>query len=258
MRGRKETEGIEWTRPASGLVTALDPVMRASGGTWIAHGSGSADRETADARGRLRVPPDRPSYTLRRVWLTPEEEQGYYYGCANNALVAALSHRLRAPAVRRYGLASVREGESPLRRCGDRRGRRRPRRGVRAGLSLRAAAAIRQGSAPRRDGVPVLAHSVAEPRSVPRLPVEGRHPARPARQRPARLPRAVSLQQLPRHGGSRARVARRLRALCRLARRPPDLRAAVSDQHRSVVVEGARPGPPTRPRSRARCARRSG
>jgi trehalose 6-phosphate synthase len=86
LRGRKETEAIHWTRPASGLVTALDPVLRASGGTWIAHGSGDADRETADARGRLRVPPDKPSYTLRRLWLTPEEEQGYYYGCANNAL----------------------------------------------------------------------------------------------------------------------------------------------------------------------------
>jgi trehalose 6-phosphate synthase len=86
VRGRTETEGIEWTRPASGLVTALDPVMRACGGTWIAHGSGSADRETSDPRGRVRVPPDRPSYTLRRVWLTEEEERGYYYGCANNAL----------------------------------------------------------------------------------------------------------------------------------------------------------------------------
>ena len=86
LRGRTETSGIEWTRPASGLVTALDPVMRACGGTWIAHGSGNADRETADARGRVKVPPDKPSYTLRRVWLTPEEEQGYYYGLANNAL----------------------------------------------------------------------------------------------------------------------------------------------------------------------------
>jgi trehalose 6-phosphate synthase len=86
LRGRKETVGIEWTRPASGLVTALDPVMRATGGTWIAHGSGNADRETADARGRVMVPPDRPSYTLRRIWLSPEEEQGYYYGCANSAL----------------------------------------------------------------------------------------------------------------------------------------------------------------------------
>jgi trehalose 6-phosphate synthase len=86
LRGRDETVSVEWTRPASGLVTALDPVMRTSGGTWIAHGSGSADRETADARGRVRVPPDKPSYTLRRIWLTPEEEQGYYYGLANNAL----------------------------------------------------------------------------------------------------------------------------------------------------------------------------
>ena len=86
LRGRTEITGIEWTRPASGLVTALDPVMRACGGIWIAHGSGNADRETADARGRVKVPPDRPAYTLRRIWLTPEEEQGYYYGLANNAL----------------------------------------------------------------------------------------------------------------------------------------------------------------------------
>jgi trehalose 6-phosphate synthase len=86
IRGRRETTGIEWTRPASGLVTALDPVMRATGGTWIAHGSGDADRETADARGRVKVPPDKPSYSLRRIWLTPDEEQGYYYGLANNAL----------------------------------------------------------------------------------------------------------------------------------------------------------------------------
>ena len=86
LRSRHETSDVEWTRPASGLVTALDPVMRACGGTWIAHGSGNADRETADAQGRIKVPPDRPSYTLRRVWLSPEEEQGYYYGLSNNAL----------------------------------------------------------------------------------------------------------------------------------------------------------------------------
>jgi trehalose 6-phosphate synthase len=82
----RETTAVTWFRPASGLVTALDPVMQVCGGTWIAHGSGSADRETVDARNCVRVPPDRPSYNLRRVWLTPEEEQGYYYGAANNAL----------------------------------------------------------------------------------------------------------------------------------------------------------------------------
>lgn len=72
--------------PASGLVTALEPVMRACGGTWVAHGSGTADRETADAEGRLRVPVDAPAYTLRRVWLSDEEVDGYYYGLANEAL----------------------------------------------------------------------------------------------------------------------------------------------------------------------------
>jgi len=73
-------------RPASGLVTALEPVMRACSGTWIAHGSGSADRETADSQGRLRVPPGEESYVLRRVWLSPEEEKGYYYGFSNEGL----------------------------------------------------------------------------------------------------------------------------------------------------------------------------
>jgi len=73
-------------RPASGLVTALEPVMRACSGTWIAHGSGNADQETVDERDRVRVPPDKPSYTLRRVWLTPEEERGYYEGFANEGL----------------------------------------------------------------------------------------------------------------------------------------------------------------------------
>jgi trehalose 6-phosphate synthase len=78
--------GITLRRPASGLVTAMEPVMRAFSGTWIAHGSGSADRDTVDKHDRLRVPPEKPSYTLRRVWLTPEEEQGYYYGFANEGL----------------------------------------------------------------------------------------------------------------------------------------------------------------------------
>ena len=67
-------------------MTAVEPILRACGGTWVAHGSGDADRETADAEGRLRVPPDEPQYTLRRVWLTKEEEDGYYYRFANEGL----------------------------------------------------------------------------------------------------------------------------------------------------------------------------
>src|SRR5262245_15557086 len=86
LRGQKPSVELRWMSPASGLVTALDPVMRACGGTWIAHGGGSGDREASDLKGRVAVPPGDPSYTLRRVWLTPQEEEGYYYGLANNAL----------------------------------------------------------------------------------------------------------------------------------------------------------------------------
>jgi trehalose-6-phosphate synthase len=79
-------QGIVLRRPASGLVTAVEPVMRACSGTWIAHGSGSADRATVDAYDHFRVPPKNPEYTLRRVWLSHEEEAGYYYGFSNEGL----------------------------------------------------------------------------------------------------------------------------------------------------------------------------
>lgn len=72
--------------PASGLVAALEPVMRACGGVWIAHGSGSADRETVDPNDRIIVPPGDPTYTLRRVWLNDDEQDGYYYGFSNEGL----------------------------------------------------------------------------------------------------------------------------------------------------------------------------
>jgi len=78
--------GIALQIPASGLVAALEPVMRACGGTWIAHGSGSADRDTVDATDRVRVPPADPAYLLRRVWLSEQEQNGYYYGLSNEGL----------------------------------------------------------------------------------------------------------------------------------------------------------------------------
>ncbi len=77
--------------PASGMATALDPILRASGGTWIAHGSGEADRSVVDDHSRTQVPPENPQYTLRRVWLTKEQEEGYYYG-ASNASIWPLCH----------------------------------------------------------------------------------------------------------------------------------------------------------------------
>lgn len=77
---------VECIVPAGGLVTALDPVMQACGGVWVAHGSGDADRESTDSLGKLRVPPEEPRYVLRRVWLTKEEEEGYYYGFSNEGI----------------------------------------------------------------------------------------------------------------------------------------------------------------------------
>jgi trehalose 6-phosphate synthase len=77
---------IEIRHPASGLVTALEPVMRACSGVWIAHGSGSADRATVDAKDHIKVPPGDEAYVLRRVWLNPQEEQGYYYGFSNEGI----------------------------------------------------------------------------------------------------------------------------------------------------------------------------
>jgi trehalose 6-phosphate synthase len=77
---------VEVLHPASGLVTALEPVMRACSGVWVAHGSGSADRQTVDKHSRVAVPPGEESYLIRRVWLSPEEEKGYYYGFSNEGL----------------------------------------------------------------------------------------------------------------------------------------------------------------------------
>ena len=77
---------IEVQHPASGLVTALEPVMIACSGVWIAHGSGDADRETVDRNDHVRVPPGEESYHLRRVWLSEAEQQGYYYGFSNEGL----------------------------------------------------------------------------------------------------------------------------------------------------------------------------
>jgi trehalose-6-phosphate synthase len=83
VRRGAETECVV---PPSGLVTAIEPVLQACDGTWVAHGSGSEDAAFVDANDRLRVPPEDPRYTLRRVWLSEEEEAGYYEGFSNEGL----------------------------------------------------------------------------------------------------------------------------------------------------------------------------
>ncbi|MDD5628213.1 MAG: trehalose-6-phosphate synthase [Elusimicrobia bacterium] len=114
-RGR----AVEAIVPAGGLVTALDPVLRSCDGTWIAHGAGDADWETVDGNGRLKVPPEDPRYTLRRVALTKEEENGYYYGFSNEGLwplchIAHTRPTFRAEDWAHYQKANQRFAEAAL------------------------------------------------------------------------------------------------------------------------------------------------
>jgi trehalose 6-phosphate synthase len=77
---------IQCIVPASGMVTAMEPILKACGGLWIASGSGDADRETVDEHDKVMVPPFEDKYTLRRIWLSKEEEQHFYYGFSNEGL----------------------------------------------------------------------------------------------------------------------------------------------------------------------------
>jgi len=80
------TGATRCVRPASGVVTAIDPIMKACGGIWIAHGSGEADRKFVNSKNKLGVPPENNRYILKRIWLTKSEEEGYYYGFSNEGL----------------------------------------------------------------------------------------------------------------------------------------------------------------------------
>ena len=73
-------------KPAGGAAHTLDSILQATGGTWVAYGSGSADKKAVDAEGKVRLPPENPAYTLKRVWLSKEEADGYYYGFSNQAI----------------------------------------------------------------------------------------------------------------------------------------------------------------------------
>ena len=81
-----EGKQIKCIVPASGMITAMEPIIKACGGLWIASGSGDADKETVDKNGKIQVPPEDPKYTLKRLWLTKEEEIHYYYGFSNEGL----------------------------------------------------------------------------------------------------------------------------------------------------------------------------
>jgi trehalose 6-phosphate synthase len=200
---RRNGKDVEVVVPPSGLVTALEPILNACDGTWIAHASGNADGEAVDGHNRLRVPPDDPRYTLRRVWLTKEEEEGYYYGFANEGLwplchIAHTRPLFRATDWQHYQNVNAKFTAALLEEID---GVENPDSGT--GLSLRALAAAHQREAARRAGRDLLAHSVAKSGSLRHLPL-----ATPTRRRIAgrgsdRLPRPVPLQQLSSDGRPR-------------------------------------------------------
>ncbi|MEX0906861.1 MAG: trehalose-6-phosphate synthase [Gemmatimonadota bacterium] len=112
-------------RPAGGLVAALDPLMQAVGGSWIAWGSGDRDESTVDEQGRVRVPPEEPSYTLRRLWLNQQDIHQYYYGYANQFLwplchLRASLTRMRSRYWQRYVAVNGRFAEAAIDEAGER------------------------------------------------------------------------------------------------------------------------------------------
>jgi len=81
-----EGKVIKCIVPASGMITAMEPILKACKGLWIASGTGDADKETVDKNDKVEVPIEDPKYTLKRLWLTKEEEYHFYYGFSNEGL----------------------------------------------------------------------------------------------------------------------------------------------------------------------------
>ena len=208
-------EEVVCTRPVSGVVTALEPVMRVCGGSWVAHASGDADRDVADERGRLPVPPEHPPYTLRRLWLSKADEDGYYYGFANRALWPLCHIVYRRPDLRSAGLGSVPRVNRQFADAVLDEARGQPAVVFDPGLPLRAVAAPVAPSQPQPVDRAVLAHPLAQPRNFSGMPVGRADPRRAAGQRPARLPHPLPLPQLSRERRHHRRSARRLRATWR-------------------------------------------
>jgi trehalose 6-phosphate synthase len=122
---RRQGRGTHWIRNAGGVTVALDGVMQALGGVWVAHGSGDADRETVDEHDRVACPPDRPRYTLRRVWLSDEDHARYYSGFSNGALwplchIAYVRPRFHVEDWERYREVNRRFADAVLEEIGDR------------------------------------------------------------------------------------------------------------------------------------------
>ena len=232
-------EGVRLQRPASGLVTALEPVMRACSGTWIAHGSGSADRETVDRKDRIAVPPEHPLYQVRRIWLSKEEEDGYYSGFANEGLwplchIAHVRPTFRASDFEQYrrvnrkfadAVAAEAKSPDPVILVQDYHFALLPR--------------MIHDRLPEATIISFWHIPWPNPEAFAICPWRERAARRPARQQHPGLPYAVPLQQLPRHRRPDARSARRSRVIHDHFPRRVDGGAPLPDLHR-VAARPAR------------------
>ena len=93
--------------------------MRACSGTWIAHGSGTADREVVDGTTASPCRPESRAYRLRRVWLTEEEEAVTTTASPTKASGRSATSRTCAPCF------ATSDWEKYTRSTDVRRGRRR-------------------------------------------------------------------------------------------------------------------------------------
>ncbi|HET9440784.1 MAG TPA: trehalose-6-phosphate synthase [Longimicrobiales bacterium] len=116
--------GIDVRRPAGGLTSALDPILQATEGIWIAWGSGDADFDVADEAGRVRVPPETERYTLHRVRLDQRDIEEYYLGYSNQVLWPLCHYRpaltrIRARHWARYEAVNRRFAEAAAQDIGE-------------------------------------------------------------------------------------------------------------------------------------------
>lgn len=117
---------IECVKTVGGVVRGIEPIIKTASGIWVAHGSGNADRKVTDKKGKIKLPPDSPQYTLRRIWLSKEDEEGYYYGYSNEAIWPLCHNAYTRPVFRtsdweRYFTVNRRFAEAVLDEIGPRR-----------------------------------------------------------------------------------------------------------------------------------------
>ena len=209
----RRTASIVVQRPASGLVTAVEPVMRACSGTWIAHGSGTADREAVDAHDRVARAAGRADVQLRRIWLTQEEEQGYYYGFANEGLWPLCHVAHVRPVFRESDWEHYREVNQRFADAVVAEARSDDPVVLVQDYHFALLPAMIREQLPRATILTFWHIPWPNPESFGICPWRERDARRPARQHHPRLPHPLPLQELPRDGRPLPRGAHRARAL---------------------------------------------